>query len=46
MEHEYDILDIEWAPKTGNKDQKSHLLLSSSFDSKVILWDLNKDKPI
>lgn len=37
MEHESDIIDIEWSM------EKQNLLLTCSFDQKVILWDLNKD---
>ena len=39
-EHEYDILDIAWCK------ERTNLLLSCSFDHKVILWDLNKERPV
>ena len=65
MEHEYDILDLEWRNTTTsstvnknnnniNKDNSNNisnkkdnlLLLTCSFDQRVILWDLNLDKHI
>ncbi|CDW88776.1 wd repeat-containing protein [Stylonychia lemnae] len=39
-EHEYDILDIAWCKN------KANLLLTCSFDCKVILWDLQKERHI
>lgn len=38
--HTHDIISISWSSKSTN------LILTSSFDKKVILWDINYDRPL
>lgn len=40
--HTSDIFEINWSPK----DASSQYLLSVSADKLVVIWSINKDKPI
>ena len=40
--HSSDIFEINWSPK----DPSSQYLLSVSADRLVVIWSINKDKPI
>ena len=47
-EHEHDILDIAWSPavrQSGGSHhvQKHDLLVSCSFDQKIIVWSLTNE---
>ena len=46
-EHEFDIVDLSWQTSKDNrgKIQKSQLIATCSLDSKVILWNIDKEGP-
>ena len=46
-EHEYDIVDLSWQTRKDNrgKIQKSTFIATTSLDSKVILWNIDKEGP-